>query len=250
MKPSKSQNLYEILGVPRHATLDEIRNAYEISRHTYKENSLATYSLFSDEENSEILKSVTDAYQTLYNPERRRRYDDQLNEELKRAGIGHRVAMGEQSTGRHLQAAASLQPARALNPHSQSVLSVNSPQPEVVRPSLESEGAQAQIQTQPKSESAVIDLQAVADMIGSVERFDGETLRLIRKKAGIEVSELAELTKIRSVYIQYLEDEKFEFLPAPVYIKGFVTIIAKTLSLPADRVAKEYMNRIPGYSQE
>jgi cytoskeletal protein RodZ len=58
---------------------------------------------------------------------------------------------------------------------------------------------------------------------------------------GLSREQIAERTKIRKTYIEYLEEEQFTFLPAPVYVKGFVAMIAGMLQLPAQRVAEDYM---------
>jgi len=39
-----------------------------------------------------------------------------------------------------------------------------------------------------------------------------------------------------------MEEEEFTFLPAEIYVKGFVTLIARELDLPAERVSTDYMN--------
>ena len=44
MKPLKSQNFYEILGIPRHSSQEDIRRAFEICKQTYGSDSLATCS--------------------------------------------------------------------------------------------------------------------------------------------------------------------------------------------------------------
>ena len=254
MKPLKSQNFYEILGVARYATHEEIRNAHELARHTYKENSLATYSLFSDEENSEILRMITEAYQTLYNPELRRQYDDGLlAEERRLAGGG--VASGERPAARAASGGGRARPAAAPRnlprrspPTAERERSSQQDPPGLVarEATLREPAALG-----PRSESAPSsDAGAMAVYVDSVERFNGAVLRQVRLKAGIELGDLAEITKIRRAYLQYLEEENFEFLPAPVYIKGFITIIAKTLSLPPERVAQEYMEGIPGHGNK
>ena len=78
MKSLKSQNFYEILNISQYASQEDIRKAYEISKHTFQGDSMATYSLFSEEENEEIFALVTQAYETLRNPSLRREYDFQL----------------------------------------------------------------------------------------------------------------------------------------------------------------------------
>ncbi|MBI3992367.1 MAG: helix-turn-helix domain-containing protein [Candidatus Lambdaproteobacteria bacterium] len=253
MKPLKSQNLYEILGVSRYATHDEIRNAYELARHTYKDNSLATYSLFSDEENTEILRLITEAYQTLFNPEQRRRYDDDLLSEERRVGGGADTLPAERPAARVASGGGRARPAATPRsiPRRVPATAERVAPPEPAEPAARDAVPREPAVPTPRSEPASAGAEkAMADFVEGVARFNGEVLRQVRLKAGIELSELAERTKIRRAYLQYLEEENFEFLPAPVYIKGFITIIAKTLCLPPDRVAQEYMQNIPDYRRK
>ena len=75
----------------------------------------------------------------------------------------------------------------------------------------------------------------------SVTEFNGETLRKIRQLRGLSLEDVAENTKIRKTYIQYMEDEHFDHLPAEIYVKGFIVIIARLLGLPPTRVTDDYM---------
>lgn len=77
----QDQSLYEILEVQPAATPQEIERAYRICRATYEPNSVATYSVFSDEENNEILKRIEDAYAILCDARRRREYDARMDGE-------------------------------------------------------------------------------------------------------------------------------------------------------------------------
>src|SRR6266536_253044 len=49
----------------------------------------------------------------------------------------------------------------------------------------------------------------------------GSSLREARIRRGIELAQLAAETRIRTRYLQALEDERFELLPGSVYAKGF-----------------------------
>ena len=73
--------------------------------------------------------------------------------------------------------------------------------------------------------------------------FDGLRLRRLRERRGIEIDEIAGVTKVNPNYLRFLEEERFDDLPAAVYVRGFVKCYARCLGLDADRVARSYMHR-------
>ena len=78
MKRLSDQNYYEVLEVSYRATWGEIQKAYELARKTYGPDSIASYSLFGADDQDVIFKKVEEAYQTLIDQEKRRRYDEDL----------------------------------------------------------------------------------------------------------------------------------------------------------------------------
>ena len=75
MKGIAEQNYYEILDVSPTATPKEIQKAYEHAKETFHIDSLAVYSLFSEQEIQEIQVAIEEAYQVLMDEELRKRYD-------------------------------------------------------------------------------------------------------------------------------------------------------------------------------
>jgi flagellar biosynthesis protein FlhG len=73
--------------------------------------------------------------------------------------------------------------------------------------------------------------------------FSGPLLRQIREAIGIELREIAEKSKIGMAYLQALEGEVFNKLPAPVYVRGFLAEYARALGLDAERVKSTYLER-------
>ncbi len=236
MKSLKSQNYYEILSVSRSASPEDIRKSYEISRQTFQDNSLATYSLFTDDENQEILALISRAYETLFNPELRREYDSFLD------GLEREGAAGGDSRPRTLsRSAPPPQPpgrVKSVTPPKPPSTPPSTPPPREARNEPAAEGRQPAPEMKP---------DAVEQYISSVSCFTGPVLQKIREMRGYSLEDIAERTKIRKTYIQYLECEQFTFLPAHVYVKGFITLIAGMLKLPAQRVADDYMNYYRGH---
>jgi flagellar biosynthesis protein FlhG len=74
--------------------------------------------------------------------------------------------------------------------------------------------------------------------------FDGPRLRRARLRRGIDLDQIAVVTKIKASYLRFLEEERFEALPAPVYVRGFVAAYARCLGLDAQRVVPGYMERL------
>jgi DnaJ-class molecular chaperone len=75
MRGIEDQTYYEILEVSQTATAKEIQRAYEHAKETFRPDSLAVYSLFSEEEVREIQEAVEEAYRILMDEALRRSYD-------------------------------------------------------------------------------------------------------------------------------------------------------------------------------
>jgi transcriptional regulator with XRE-family HTH domain len=56
----------------------------------------------------------------------------------------------------------------------------------------------------------------------------GEQLKHLREGAGLSLEDLANITKIQLKYLNFLEKEEYDKLPAPVYIRGFIQKWAQT----------------------
>lgn len=75
-------------------------------------------------------------------------------------------------------------------------------------------------------------------------RFEiGATLRDARRRYGMEVREVEERTKIRARYIRALENDDWEALPAPAYVRGFLRTYGRLLGLDGEMLADEYRRR-------
>ena len=60
----------------------------------------------------------------------------------------------------------------------------------------------------------------------------GPYLRQRRETLGYTIKIVAQKTRIRSTYLENIENERFKDLPAPVYLRGFVLEYARLLGLP------------------
>ncbi len=102
--------------------------------------------------------------------------------------------------------------------------------PAVVRPALAAE--QMMLQSE------------LARELGPDTVFTGDLLRKVRDSQGIELVEISARTKISKVHLTAIEDEAFDALPAPVYVRGFLGELAKFLKLDPATVQKSYLRRM------
>jgi cytoskeletal protein RodZ len=68
----------------------------------------------------------------------------------------------------------------------------------------------------------------------------GATLREARMRARIDVSEIEAQTKIRARYLRALENEEWDLLPGPTFIKSFLRTYAAALGLDGKALVEEY----------
>jgi flagellar biosynthesis protein FlhG len=89
------------------------------------------------------------------------------------------------------------------------------------------------------------EIEAFADLSGPEDgHWTGPALRRTRLARGLELDQIHRTTKVNPVHLRNIEEERFELLPAAVYVRGFVTAYARCLGLDAARVANDYLERL------
>jgi flagellar biosynthesis protein FlhG len=80
--------------------------------------------------------------------------------------------------------------------------------------------------------------------LGPETEYSGALLRKVRESMGIEVAEIAARTKIAKAHLLAIEEENFSALPAIVYVRGFVSELAKFLKLDPVQVQRTFLRRV------
>jgi len=72
----------------------------------------------------------------------------------------------------------------------------------------------------------------------------GTKLRIAREAKGLSVSELGQVTRIKSQQIEGMERDDFSKIPAPMYVKGFIKMCAQALDMEPDPLLALYEQQI------
>ena len=210
MKRLTEQNFYELLGVEFDASPFEINRAYKENYQLYDEDSLVSYSLFSGEEREQILARLDEAYSTLIDEEKRSRYDQSLVE----CGI-LKEGMESQDDPR---------PIRLMSESKHSTINTVL----TIRDELK----------------AAVSSNPVVQEILTHDVLWGKDLKRIRDELGVSLETIAEMTKVRIIFLRAIEDDEFEKAPSRMFLKSFLKAYAQSLGLDADFVASRYLKRI------
>jgi cytoskeletal protein RodZ len=70
----------------------------------------------------------------------------------------------------------------------------------------------------------------------------GAALREARTRARIEIAQMEAQTKIRAKYLRALENEEWELLPGPTYVKSFLKTYGDMLGIDGRTLVAEYKN--------
>jgi cytoskeletal protein RodZ len=71
----------------------------------------------------------------------------------------------------------------------------------------------------------------------------GSTLQEARMRARIDISEVESATKIRAKYLRAIENEEWEMLPGPTFVKSFLRTYAEYLGIDGRLLVEEYKLR-------
>ncbi|MED5370034.1 MAG: helix-turn-helix domain-containing protein [Myxococcota bacterium] len=80
-------------------------------------------------------------------------------------------------------------------------------------------------------------LEQVADNLG----YDGRYLKTAREGRGMSLEQVSEETKIAVRYLQAIEDNDVERLPAAVFVRGYLREIAAVLEIEESALVEGYM---------
>ena len=207
MKPFSEQDHYEILEVSRDATLEEIERSFRMAEATYADDSLAGYSVFGEGDAQAIRERIEIAYRVLSDGETRNAYDAALA-----AGVPY-VAPSKE------------------------------PPPEIELPELPDLPDLSAVVAKSKAFQRTMPIDELDVLEDDSGEFDGARLRRSRLHRGMELEDIAGVTKISPTYLRFIEEERYAELPAPVYVRGFVTAYAECVGLDAKRAAASYMKK-------
>jgi cytoskeleton protein RodZ len=68
----------------------------------------------------------------------------------------------------------------------------------------------------------------------------GERFRAAREARGLSLSDVAEQIRIRSVYLAAIEDDNWNAIGAPVYVRGFLRTYARFLGLDPEEIVADF----------
>ena len=71
----------------------------------------------------------------------------------------------------------------------------------------------------------------------------GQTLRETRLRNRVDITEVEAGTKIRAKYLRALENEEWDLLPGPTFVKTFLRSYADYLGLDSRLLVEEYKQR-------
>jgi len=199
-----------MLDVKPDATALEIRSAYNSALQMYQSDSLVSYSFFSPEERKEILALLEKAYFILINEKERDLYDNEL------------ILLGIiDSTER--------------NPAVKKPVSIF----DINRQS----DASGILKTHNAELKAKVSQNQRIGEILSQQKISGTDLKAIRSELGVTIENIHRETKIRIDYLNCIEENNIEKLPAAVFLKGFIKAYLKCLYIEtADEISARYMS--------
>lgn len=256
---SELKNYYEVLEIPSTARSEEIYHSYQRAKSAYSSDSLALYSLMSPEECRNVLELVEEAYSILSDPMKRKRYDEArgINREFNTMNynaLADRVPQRSEirqerneifpSSSPQSSVSSMLRDEFTLNTNANTAPTTSTLSPRQEQTLSNTTTNVTKLVTQKRfALDYVINAEFEKEIEDSTE-FTGDFLRKIREYKSVDLERLSDMTKVSRLYLQAIESEDYDKLPASVYVRGFVFQYAKCLKLKPEVVANSYVARM------
>ncbi len=223
-------NYYEILEVSENATRKEIVVAYQRAKSVYSKDSMALYSLYSDEESGDMAHLIEEAYQVLINPQRRELYNREHNISSHRSVVNI-IFDKPGEIGRSFIETPSFSDAQN-----------SCENPKINKVAFKAYVSVSRNELGSKAPNYKEDESFEAN-IREEEEFSGKFLMETRKYRNINLDYMSSVTKIAIYHLEAIEREDYKSLPARVYIRGFIKSYAQALGIDWKKVVSAYIQR-------
>jgi curved DNA-binding protein CbpA len=208
MKSFENENYYQILQIPANARADEIKIAYRDALAIYEAESVATYSLFSEEQRERLLQAIETAFDCLIDEDKRTAYNQML------------IDSGQAESAMFSKPGQSKPAADADSRTTSKEKSLGQ-------------------WVQKKADTP--DIRQRIEAMLSKETISGPDLKQLREAYGIDISEIYAITKISGDSLRRIEANQFEDLPAEIYVKQFLKAYAEVLQIDSGIVVDGYL---------
>lgn len=237
-------NYYLALDITPGVSHNEILHAYNRSKKTYSNGSVASYGLLDVDSATSVLEEIETAFAVLGNPSKRREYDIRMGYKTW-SEDGETEAPEMESpamitTLKHIQDEGARAAPRAAEP-------VSSPREGVIKfaPAAKKVTQSAPPASQRRVDSNFEPNPEFEKQIAECVSPDGAFLRAVRIYRRFSTEELASRCKLSSSHVDTVEGEDSERMPQSVYLRGHVLLICQALEMPEpEALARAYVARM------
>jgi Helix-turn-helix domain/DnaJ domain len=211
MSTENRYNYYDILEIGPQATQHEILLAYEKAKRTYSPQNISLYSIFSKQEAESLRHMIEEAYKVLGNQTYRNIYEKRIQ---AKTYTDYELSFDS------IQQSLKVDLVQNLN--------------EKNTPPLKATALPNQEEVFEKNEDFESEIK-------TQQEWSGEFLQKVREYKKVSIDHLHEKTKVNPWYLKALENMDPKNLPAPVFVRGYIIQMAKSLGLNEKAVAESYM---------
>ncbi len=244
MKPYQQQNYYELLELPTTASAAEIHSAYKRAMELHDPASAAMYALADPAQIEDLRNLLLRARDTLIDRSLRADYDRSL-------GLPEADSAPQQLAMDEILWASSAPPPPPIERQGSSNGEPGAPEPysapaPLSSGTVEPESTPLNDEPAPLAAVAPVPVRARPKEIPQNAEFNGELLRQIRESQGLSLVQVSERTRISVRHLENVEADRYDALPATVYLRGMVISLARELKLDPIRVARSYLALVAG----
>jgi flagellar biosynthesis protein FlhG len=236
-----AQTHYQVMEVVPKASSKEIQAAYQILKRSCALESTPLLPILGDEALVALQTRLEDAYRNLIFLESRVLYDKSLVD----AGVleAHDIrGLHGDVPGVPVLPVSAAAPAPAAAPaeeETNEAAAAGASSPAQVAGETPTVAAASPNPASAASAAAAVESPGAPRAVPAT----GEGLRAERQRLGQTLEAIASRTKIRQAFLLAIEQEQWDRLPSPVFLRGFVREFALCLGLPADAVARALLSR-------